>query len=88
MPKQYELVRDACIARKKKLKGEVSEKDIQNCKKMAAITYYKQTGKPVKHSDANELPAISDVVELDILDEQLEAFGSLDAYDEWGNNGQ
>jgi len=83
MPKAYESIRDECLSRKRKHKGKLSDNDIQNCKKMAAITYYKKTGKPVKHADAKLLPCISDPIELDILDEQLQAFGSLDYYDEW-----
>lgn len=88
MPKAYIEMRDACIERKRKKKGEVSEEDIKACKKMAAITYYKKTGKPVSHSDAelalaDELP---DEVELEILSEQIDFFGSLKAYEDWNNN--
>lgn len=82
MPQLYTDMRDACLERKKK-KGKTSEKDIQNCKKMAAIQYFKKTGKPVKHADADSQPELSIAVDLEILIEQLEIFGTLENYDEW-----
>ena len=83
MPKAYESIRDECLSRKRKHKGKLSDNDIKNCKKMAAITYYKKTGKPVKHADASENPFISDTNEIEIELEQLEIFGSKKEYEEW-----
>jgi len=81
MPKDYVAVRDSCIERKKKKKGEVSDKDVKDCKRMAAIWYYKKHGKPVQHSDAKELGL--DDIEIAILNEQIEIFGDLDNYESW-----
>ncbi len=84
MPALYLKIRDDCIARKKKKNGgEISEEGIKACKKSAAIVYYRQTGKPVQHSDASEDPTLNDEIELQILSEQLDIFGSLDDYNEW-----
>lgn len=48
MPKDYENVRDSCIDKKEKQQGKpCSKKQVQSCKKMAAIWYYKKHGKPV-----------------------------------------
>jgi hypothetical protein len=53
MPALYTKVRDACIAKKESESGKPATKQqIQNCKKMAAIHYWKQTGKPVPKDDS------------------------------------
>lgn len=83
-PAEYVAIRDSCIERKKKKNGgKISEEAIKACKKMAAITFYKRTGKPVQHSDASEDPTLNDEIELQILSEQLDIFGSLEDYNEW-----
>lgn len=78
MPQAYTKMRDDCISRKRK-KGKVSKKDIQECKKMAAIIFFKRTGKTPQEAESN----LKDPIELDILNEQLEYFGTLEAYDKW-----
>lgn len=85
MPKLYTDMRDSCIERKRKKNGSVSDDQIKECKKMAAILYYKKTGKPVSHSDAqlalaDELP---DDTDLDILQEELDIFGSFEEWENW-----
>lgn len=79
MPELYEKMRDNCLERKRKKKDKLSKKDIQECKKMAAILYYKKTGKPAQHADAKEIEM--DDVDLDIMMEQLDIFGSLENYE-------
>lgn len=87
MPAAYEKMRDQCIGdKKKKNGGKISDKEIQNCKKMSAIQYFKKTGKPVQHADATEDPSLADPIELDILDEQIAVFGSLEEYFIWSEN--
>lgn len=55
MPADYTAVRDACIAKKKKQSGKpLSKKQIQECKKMAAIWYFKKHGKPLPKEDASD----------------------------------
>ena len=49
MPALYLKYRDACYARKRK-NGKLSETDKKECKKWAAIRYYKETGKPATHA--------------------------------------
>lgn len=85
MPKLYTDMRDSCMERKRKKKGKLSDKDMQDCKKMAAIAYYKRTGKPVQHSDAELAKAdnLPDKVDLDILIEQLDVFGSLKNHEDF-----
>jgi len=85
----YEAMRDSCIKRKRQKQGKVSEKDIKDCKRMAAITYYKKTGKPVSHANADlaiqdELP---DELDTQILIEQLDLFGSLLEWEKWNEGG-
>jgi len=80
-PADYVAVRDSCLKRKREKKKKLSDKDVQACKKMAAIWYFKKHGKPVTHSDASELPCISDAIELEILIEQLDRFGTLENYE-------
>lgn len=87
MPKKYLDVRDSCYERTKKKKGSLSEKDKKYCKKMASIVYWKLTGKPVKEANAelaiaDEIENI-DAVEAEILDEQIEFFGSFKEYEDW-----
>lgn len=84
MPKDYESVRDACIKRKKE-KGEITDEDIKQCKKMASIWYYKKHGKPVQHSDASEVGL--DEIEIQILSEQLDVFGSFYKQHCWNSEG-
>jgi len=82
MPAEYLKIRDECIARKKKKNGgKISDKQIAECKKMASIVYFKKTGKPVQHADASEIGL--DEVDLAIMVEQLDFFGSEEAYKEW-----
>ena len=81
MPADYLKVRDSCYERKrKKNNGELSEEDKAECKKMAAIIYYKKHGKPVQHSESFSLP---DEIDLNILIEQLDYFGTLENYQRW-----
>jgi len=80
-PADYISVRDQCIARKKKKNGgKISHKAIQECKKIAAIVYFKKHGKPVQHADAKELP---DSMDLSIWEEQLDIFGSMKEYEDF-----
>ncbi len=82
MPADYLAVRDSCINRKKKKNsGEISEKEIAECKKMASIWYYKKHGKPVEHADIKEIDL--DETETQILNEQIEIFGSLENHNQW-----
>lgn len=85
MPADYEAVRDSCIKRKKEKSkdGKISDSAMQNCKKMAAIWYYKKHGKPVQHAEAKEL----DEIEIEIMAEQLDFFGTLEEYDSWNEEG-
>ena len=86
MPQLYLDMRDSCIKRKEKSTGKpcpVGSKAYKNCQKMAAIMYYKQTGKPVTHDDSKATACINDIIELDILAEQLDVFGTLEEYDNW-----
>jgi len=87
MPADYVAVRDSCINRKKKKNGgEISEEQKKQCKKMAAIWYYRKHGKPVKHADAQEVFNVSEAElenELKIWCEQLDLFGSFEAIDNW-----
>lgn len=90
MPKKYLDIRDACYQRKrKKNKGKLSDKDKAYCKKTAAITYYKITGKPVTHADM-QLAILDEVnfdkIDLDIMQEQLDIFGSYEEYENWRTN--
>jgi len=65
MPKDYLVVRDSCIEKKKKKNGgKISKKEIQDCKKMASIWFYKKHGKTVKEMDSSL--AISDCVVYNI----------------------
>jgi len=64
MPKAYENVRDKCIESKKKKKGYVTKKDIQECKKWAAIWYFKKFGKPVKHTESTKLYRINSLADF------------------------
>jgi len=51
MPKLYTDMRDSCYQKKRKSNnGKLSDKDKKECKKWAAIQYYKKTGNPVKHT--------------------------------------
>lgn len=50
MPALYEKYRDACYAKKRK-NGKLSDKAKKDCKKWAAIQYYKKTGKPATHAE-------------------------------------
>lgn len=76
MPELYEKLRDECIERKKK-KGKITDKQEKDCKKMAAILYYKMTGNLAQHSKE------VDSLDMEILSEQLDIFGSLEEYDNW-----
>ena len=80
MPALYVAIRESCYDRIRKKNGKLSEKDIANCKKMAAITYWKKTGKPVRHEAESDY---IDEVDLEILSEQMDIFGSLREYDSW-----
>jgi len=83
-PADYLAVRDSCIERKKKKNGgKISDKGIADCKKIASIWYWKKHGKPVQHSDAREIGM--DDIDLDILTEQLDVFGTLEEYEKWQN---
>ena len=87
MPKDYLEMRDKCYERKRKDSGELTEKDKQECKKWSAIYYYKKHGKPVQHSDAEELQ-LDDAIEMEILLEQVEIFGNLEEYNKWAKEGE
>lgn len=51
MPADYEAVRDSCINKIEKNKGrKATKEEISECKRKAAIWYYKKHGKPVQHA--------------------------------------
>lgn len=50
MPQLYLKMRDKCYKSKRK-NGKLSEKDKKDCKKWAAIQYYKKTGKSPAHAE-------------------------------------
>lgn len=83
MPKDYLEVRDRCYERKRK-NGKLTEEDKKDCKKQAAIYYYKKHGKPVEHSDASFDDM--DIMDMEILAGQLDFFESLDEYYEWNRD--
>lgn len=78
-PADYLAVRDACYERKRK-DGELTEKDKEDCKRMASIWYYKKHGKPVQHEEG-----ITEVDLLEIIEEQLDYFGSFAEHERWNN---
>lgn len=85
MPKEYTEERNKCYLSKKKANnGKLSHKDEMECKKFAAIHYFKKYGKSVQSADASlkdkDLP---DEIDLKILEEQIEFFGSLEEYQNW-----
>lgn len=54
------------------------------CKKWAAIHYYKKTGKSVQQADAEIDPKdLPDDIDLQILAEQIDFFGSLEEHLKW-----
>ena len=86
MPQKYIKIRDECYTRIRKKKGKLGDKDKAYCKKMASITYWKLTGKPVKHADADLAKADQvemDEIDLEIMEEQLDFFGSLEEYEKF-----
>jgi hypothetical protein len=52
VPVLYIKYRDECYKSKRK-NGKLSEKDKKDCKKWAAIRYYKKTGKAPVHADVD-----------------------------------
>ena len=87
MPSDYLAVRDSCYAKKRKNNGgKISDEQKAECKKMAAIWYYKKHGKPVQDSNAALAEeGLPDAIDLEILDEQIEFFGSLEEWQKWSN---
>ena len=84
MPADYLAVRNACYLKKRK-DGKLSDKDKAECKKMAAIVYYKRHGKTVQEAEGRIDKDLPDKIDIDILDEQIAYFGSLEAYEKWSN---
>lgn len=84
MPAEYTKKRDECYERKRK-KGKLTEQGKKDCKKMASIWYYRTYGKPVKHADASIFGEDPET-EIQILIEQLDAFGSFEEYENWNRS--
>jgi hypothetical protein len=85
LPAEYLSIRNSCYLSHKK-DGKVSTEDKQNCKKMAAIWYYKKFGKTVQESEGTIDSDLPDEIDVEILAEQVAFFGTLEAYAEWNNN--
>jgi hypothetical protein len=90
MPELYVSIRDGCVKRKEKKTGKpvkVDSKAYNDCQRMAAVQYFKKTGKPVQHEDTKAMANLSDPLELEILSEQLDLFGTFEEYDNWNSGG-
>lgn len=63
MSTSYLATRDSCIDRKAKKQGfPCSRKQVQDCRKMAAIWYYDRFGKPVSDTDSKaQLYDVTDI---------------------------
>lgn len=71
MPADYLAVRDSCYKSVEKETGTLTDKQKSECKKKAAIWYFKKHGKPVNDSteaslksfEVNDLDSISDILD-------------------------
>lgn len=87
-PADYLAVRDSCYAKKRKASGgKLSDQAIKDCKTLASIWFWKKHGKTPQQAEAVlETEGLPDELDLQILEEQIEFFGSLEVYQEWSNS--
>lgn len=68
MPKLYTDILNKCVEEKNKL-GKIDDKQYKECQKMAAIVYFKKTGKPIKkEADARFFEVATNQIDDELID--------------------